>query len=413
MGGDERAASSAEPPSVGGNKPQHGGLHRLMKALFELTPWGLRRRITLLTGSQQRSDARVDLVERRLDALEEALRVVQSELAELRDKRFVAAEVRLDEADSAIGSLTHETTRLRDLVVPAAVGRADALLERLAAELEELGSLVERMMRREPLPVPGTGVADSKRLSSALAEVQPALLEAFRGTEAEISHRLDHYLGALRRSAPVLDLGCGRGELLLLLREAGVASTGVEGDPAVAQSARRRGLDILGGDILEVLRTLPDESRGAVTAIHVFEHLEPATLLEVLAEVRRVLRAGGLVIGESPNPHSLRVGASLYWVDPTHRRPLMPETLELYLKSSGFEVERRELLHPFPAEQCFADPLADAGPEGTAGVAALAERLDRLGRRLDELINGPRDFAVWARKPESVESLENHEKPTA
>jgi O-antigen chain-terminating methyltransferase len=393
MNGDDRVASSADPSRDGGDEQKHGGLHRLMKALFELTPWSLRRRT-------ERQGEALGRAEARLDALEDGLRQAQSELAEVRDQRLAPAESRLDAAEGSLTSVTREATRLRDEVIPAMVGRADVLLERLFSEIEELGSLVERMLRKEPLPVPGKSNLDEAKLSLALADVQPALLEVFRGPSAEIRHRLDHYLEALRKAPPVLDLGCGRGELLLLLREAGVEAAGIEGDAAVADAARRRGLDVLEGDVLSVLETLPDASRSAVTAIHLFEHLEAVILIAVLAEVRRVLRPGGLLIVESPNPHSLRVGASLYWVDPTHRRPLMPETLELYLKTGGFEVDRRELLHPFPADQLFTDNADEVVLVEDEALAALAARIDRLHRRLDELVNGPRDFVVWARRPE-------------
>lgn len=396
MSGDDRVAPSADPSNDGGAE-KSGGLHRAMKALFELTPWGLRRRITK---HQRESNARLGRLEARLDSVENALRVTQSELGELRDQRVAPAEIRLDTAEGTLASVTDETTRLRDEVVPAMVGRSDVLIERLAFELDELGSIVERMLRDEPLPAAGEGRIDEAKLASALAEVQPALLEAFRGPEAEIHHRLDHYLDALSVAAPVLDLGCGRGELLLMLREAGIEATGIEGDGAVAETARRRGLDVVEGDVLSVLETLPDASRGAVTAIHLFEHLGPTTLLAVIAEIRRVLRPGGKLIIESPNPHSLRVGAALYWVDPTHRRPLMPETLELYLKTAGFEVDERELLHPFPADQLLAETDGRDLPVGDSEVAAVAARLDRLARRLDEFVNGPRDFVVWAGKPE-------------
>jgi len=393
MSGDDRVASSAEPSHDGGTQKEHGGLHRLMKALFELTPWGLRRGLA-------RVQIHIDSVEHRLDTVEGGLRQSQTELAELRDQRVANTEIRLDAAEAGVSSVTGEAARLRDTVIPAMVGRSDVLLERLAGEIEELGSLVERMLRKEPLPTSGDSAVDEAKLASALADVQPALLEAFRGPEAEIRHRLDHYLEALSATPPVLDLGCGRGELLLLLREAGVEATGIEGDGAVAESARRRGIDVVEGDVLSVLETLPDASRGAVTAIHLFEHLESETLIAVLAEIRRVLRPGGALVVESPNPHSLRVGAALYWVDPTHRRPLMPETLELYLKTGGFEVDKRELLHPFPAEQLFVDSGAEDRSDGDSELAAVAARLDRLARRLDELVNGSRDFVVWARKPE-------------
>ena len=89
------------------------------------------------------------------------------------------------------------------------------------------------------------------------------------------------------------------------------------------------------------------------------------------------------------------MGASLFWIDPTHVRPLLPETLELFLVAGGFSIERTELLHPFPAEQLFSSLVGDAEVADPATTAVL----DRLGRRLDELVHGSRDVAVWARNP--------------
>jgi O-antigen chain-terminating methyltransferase len=194
----------------------------------------------------------------------------------------------------------------------------------------------------------------------------------------------------------VLDLGCGRGELLLLLRETGVAASGVEGDPALAAAAGRRGLEVRCGDVLEVVRSLPDGSRGAVTALHLLEHLPPATLLALLAELRRVLRPGGLLVAECPNPGTLRVGANEFWRDPTHLRPLPSETLALFLRASGFEVDGLELLHPFPVEQQLSS--ATVGGDD-AGDGPLARRLQLLEARLDDLLNGPRDYVLRARRP--------------
>jgi O-antigen chain-terminating methyltransferase len=193
----------------------------------------------------------------------------------------------------------------------------------------------------------------------------------------------------------VLDLGCGRGELLLALREAGVEAHGVEADAALAQAARRRGLDVELGGVLEAVRGQPEGRWGAVTAIHLFEHLTPGVLLELLAEVRRVLRPGGVLIVECPNPHTLRVGASLYWQDPTHARPLLPETLKLFLGASGLRVRSTELLHPFPDEQLLAGVLGDTSPLSSTG-GGLQERLEAVVDRLDDLLNGPRDFSMVA-----------------
>lgn len=339
-------------------------------------------------------------VEDRLDAIEGVLRTIQKELEETRDLRLQSVEKRADSIENALRNLSQDIGRMRDEVVPASVERSNALLDRLSEELEEVASLTERSLRREPLPVSGEATGDEGKLAQALADVQPILLESFRGGEDEIRHRLDAYLPDLKAASPVLDLGSGRGELLLMLREAGVEAAGIEGDAALSKAARRRGLAIIEGDVLEALRGQDPESRGAITAIHFFEHLSPPALAAVLAEIRRVLQPNGLLIAECPNPHTLRVGAALYWQDPTHQRPLLPETLELMLRASGFALERRELLHPFPPDQRLADDEGGTGAVTDPEISMLAERVDRLRDRLDEILNGPRDFAVWARKPQ-------------
>jgi SAM-dependent methyltransferase len=421
----------------GPNRPDSDTLQglrpRWAKTLVRLFPWALKRDadrlraeiaslhsefeavVARLADTAPRFDAvehQVSHAERRLEAaderfqtissererIEEEIRKVQGELEELREGRTRRLESRMDEAERKTGAASDEVERLRDRVVPAVVERGNVLVERLSDEIEEVASLVERMLLGEPLPVAAPD--PERRLSGALAEIQPRLLAEFRGTEEEIRHRLDHYLPTLRDSAPVLDIGSGRGELLLMLREAGVEASGVEADAALAQGARRRGLEVTEGDALETLRAQPDEAWGAVTAIHFLEHLDLDRQHEFLAEARRVLRPGGLLIAECPNPHCLRVGAALYWQDPTHRRPLLPESLKLYLEAGGYEVVELEYLHPFPSEQLLASDeisVIDLPSE----LTPLAERIDRLAVRLDDLLNGPRDFAITAARPSS------------
>ncbi len=385
MSGDDHAAPS-DPPPQGGQ--QEGLLRRWGRVLYSLTPWGVQHRF-----ERFRADFE--------DHYDGAIRTLQDELAEVRDQRLGPAEKRIDAVERALGAVSDETGRLRDEVFPASVARSDALLDRLAEELEETASLLERSLQGEPIPIAGVSLIDEGRLADALNVVQPLLLESFRGSDEEIRHRLDRYLPDLRTAAPVLDLGCGRGELLLLLREAGVEATGIDGDAALVQAATRRGLKVIHGDVLEVLRAQESDSQGAVTAIHFFEHLAPATLAAVLAEVRRVLRPGGLVIAECPNPHTLRVGAAFFWQDPTHSRPLLPETLELFFRAAGLTPMRRELLHPFPDDQLLADDEGGTQALTDPDMTTLAERVDRLRSRLDEILNGPRDFAVWAENPET------------
>jgi O-antigen chain-terminating methyltransferase len=375
------------------------------RALYRLTPWSLRRAIDeqseAVRGLGLRLedvDAHLATLDRRFDGAEEAIRGLQVELERLRDQRLAEADHRFDRLEASLAELRDTVVRVRDVLIPAVVDRGNLLVDRLARELDEVASLVERILRAEPLPVLATG-REARELSAALADVQPRLIEAFRGGEDEIRGRMDGYLPALQSAAPVLDLGCGRGELLVMLREAGVEAAGVESDFALVQAALRRGLEVAQGDALESLRSRPAESLGAITAIHLLEHLEPGLALELIAEARRVLRPGGTLLVECPNPHTIRVGASDYWIDPTHRRPLPPETLELFAITSGLEVERIDFLRPYPDEQRLASGAATSAAEAADEVAALAERVERLAGRLDDVLNGPRDYVLVARKP--------------
>jgi SAM-dependent methyltransferase len=381
-----------------------------MRALVALTPWELRRDLRRLEAAvgdhllavETRLDVLEQSVGQRLDRIEEIQRVLQSELQEIGGERLRRVDDRLDGLETGLAGVGDDVARLRDRVLPAVVGRSDAIFDRLAEEVDEVGGLLERVLRHEPLPAPAVTLQDDVGVAE-LARVQPLLVDAFRGSEEEVRGRLDHWLPDLAAFPPVLDLGCGRGELLLLLRDAGVAASGVEGDPALAQAARRRGLEIEEGDVLDMLRRRSPGSCGAVTAFHLFEHLPAGKLLEVLAEVRRVLRPGGRLLVESPNPHTLRVGASLYWIDPTHQRPLLSETLELFVRTSGLVVERIETLHPFPDDQRVGAGCDRAPVEAPGAVGVLARRMTTIEGRLDEWLSGPRDFAMVAIRPEDGE----------
>ncbi len=341
-------------------------------------------------------DLRLPEAERRLDGAEEALRRLQQELEALRDGRVSALEGRMDAAEGAARVVAATVEEVRDERLPAAVRRADLLVDRLARRIEELGSLVERCLAREPLPVPAAS-PDENRIAEALAELGPRLLHELRGSEEEIGHRMEAYLPLLAGREPVLDLGCGRGELLDLLRERGMEATGIEADPALAAAARRRGLRVVEGEVLEVLLRLGDGSVGAVAAIHLLEHLPLHELLRVLAEVRRVLRPGGVFLAECPNPASLRVGAHEFWLDPTHVRPLPARLLELLVTGSGFEVIDRRFLRPFPEDQRLPE-VAPPGGDAVPGLGELAAAVEAVQRRLDDLINGPRDYLLVARR---------------
>jgi SAM-dependent methyltransferase len=218
--------------------------------------------------------------------------------------------------------------------------------------------------------------------------------DRFRGPTAEVTAKLTGYLPDVRRlvgasagagaaGTGVVDVGSGRGEWLALLRDAGVAASGVDANPAFVEAARERGLDLVHGDAVAHLQALPPDSVDLVTAFHLIEHLDVEKLLALLEAARRALRPGGCVLLETPNPGNLRMAACDFYNDPTHRSPLPTALTEYLVSASGFgEVEVRPL-NP------SRSPFEHAGP----GAGQQVEQLVAL------TLYGPQDYAVLGYKP--------------
>lgn len=185
-----------------------------------------------------------------------------------------------------------------------------------------------------------------------------AFEESFRGSLELIRARAEPYLEIIAgdrpdaRKAPVLDLGCGRGDWLELLKEHGFDAIGIDSNSAFLNVCRQRGLKVMEGDVLELIRRLPDASISAVTGMHIAEHLPFTVLIELLDECLRVLVPGGVLALETPNPENLQVAALYFYNDPTHRNPLPPQTLSWLVEARGFsevEIKRWTIARDLPA----------------------------------------------------------------
>jgi SAM-dependent methyltransferase len=206
----------------------------------------------------------------------------------------------------------------------------------------------------------------------------------FRGSSQVIRERLQVYLPYLDASpvsvqAPLLDLGCGRGDWLALLRDVGYPARGVDTNPAALAQARQQGLEVEQADVIDCLNAQPPSSLGAVSALHLVEHLPFEHLLRLLDAALRALVPDGLLIIETPNPENLSVGACHFHTDPTHHHPLVPAVLEFTVAHRGFAGSRILRLNPDLPEHCLP---------GT----------DALTMRLNATLHGPRDYAVVACK---------------
>ena len=259
--------------------------------------------------------------------------------------------------------------------------RADVERGEDARLLREVDERVHRLERRRPQSVPAPAAQPGPP-----AQPAPPLADYFafetRMRPADVVREHQRaYVEDLRDHAPVLDVGCGRGELLALLRDAGVEARGIDTDPDMVDYARGEGLDVEQADALGYLEQLDDDALGAVFAGQVVEHLPPNALVRFLELARAKLSPGGLFVAETINPLS-PIAIRHYFADLTHAQPLVPETLELLARQAGFErVETRYLNEPERKLQAPADD-----PILAANVA-----------RLNEVVFAPLDYAILAR----------------
>lgn len=159
--------------------------------------------------------------------------------------------------------------------------------------------------------------------------------------DAILTRLESRYSTVLERTESVgksaLDLGCGRGEAVAFFGAHGFQSTGVDGNTFSLKNAEDRGLNVVRGDLFAHLTSLPADSQAVVSAFHVIEHLPFERLLELIDEAWRVLRLGGVLLLETPNARNLLVTGGDFYRDPTHIRPIFPDTLDFLLNGSGFE----------------------------------------------------------------------------
>ncbi|WP_422845473.1 methyltransferase domain-containing protein [Acidovorax sp. M2(2025)] len=188
-----------------------------------------------------------------------------------------------------------------------------------------------------------------------------AFEDRYRGSRELIRGRLEAYrpfitpLLALHQPATAIDLGCGRGEWLELLRDAGFQAHGVDMDAGMLASCTERGLSVSLEDAPTYLRKLDEASQSIVSAFHFVEHIPFEVLRTLVAEALRVLKPGGLLILETPNPENLVVGAHSFYLDPTHHRPIPPLLLSFLVDHLGFGRVQVQRLQEAPELHKGAD----------------------------------------------------------
>jgi O-antigen chain-terminating methyltransferase len=209
--------------------------------------------------------------------------------------------------------------------------------ERIRTEYERLIHIELRLLRQRAAPVPSSGVISSEPPSESHApKVDYArLAERFRGSEEYVKTSQKFYVPNFTGCQEVLDIGCGRGEFLELMREAGTPAHGIDVDPESVALCVSKGLRAEVADAFAHVEKLADSSLDGIFSAQVVEHLEPYRIPELIRLAARKLARRGVIVIETPNPECLAIFATHFYLDPTHTRPIPSSLLAFYMEEYG------------------------------------------------------------------------------
>jgi 2-polyprenyl-3-methyl-5-hydroxy-6-metoxy-1,4-benzoquinol methylase len=168
--------------------------------------------------------------------------------------------------------------------------------------------------------------------------------ERFRGGEDYVRRNVEFYEPYFAGRENVLDIGCGRGEFLEMMRQIGVPAQGIDlSDESVAQ-CREKGLQAEAANLFPWLTAAGEQAYDGIFSSQVVEHLDPQALPGMIRLCASRLRRGGLLALETPNPECLAIFATHFYLDPTHTRPIPHPLLAFYMEEAGLgSIEVHEL----------------------------------------------------------------------
>ncbi len=350
--------------------------------------------------------AEIDLLHS-LRSLEERARARESAHLEMHQNYLEALKTSTEEIQSTVNTSLEEMKNTLDTSMEQIQKQFWSDLAKLKSEQERLIHTELKLIRQrasaspeallEAAPQAPPPIAKPAGSVSSLASAQSAASpgpaafdyvnfeERFRGSETTIRERQLFYAPYFKNCRRVVDLGCGRGEFLELLKENGVTGVGVDLNPDAINACRAKSIEAHQSDIFAFLSNQPDESFDGIFCAHVVEHLTPESLPHLVNLAAQKLKPRGLLAIETPNPGCLAIFAGDFYLDPTHQKPVPGQQLDFYLQEAGFtEIETHEL-----------NPAAEVFPE----IAAM-DQLEALSGFRNRFFGGL-DYAIIGRKMSS------------
>jgi SAM-dependent methyltransferase len=357
----------------------------------------LNRNIAVGAEAHHASLQTIDWIGGAVDRCEGAKDEIQRHLEAL-----LARERRNDTAVAALAAQHDELRAAVSVVQQAAHGLRRALEEPSVNPKPQIPSPNSQM---DPGSQTDPGQAPASQFDDLDSHKYVGFEDQFRGSPEEIRRRVEEYLPIFARigdqgsgigNGDVLDVGCGRGEFLELLREHGVAARGIDVNPAMVEVCRGKGLAAETGDALAYLRGLDDGSLGGLFAAQVVEHLEPRYLVRLLDAAFDKLRPGAPIVLETINPACWFAFFESYIRDLTHVRPVHPDTLKYLLIATGFQHVEIKYRAPYPETEKLQKLAAGSGPP--PALADLVDTLNANVEKINQLLFTYLDYAAIGKR---------------
>ena len=378
---------------VKGRKLVHGEVHRYIDPMISSQTEFNASTVRIITLVSQRCEE----LNKRQQELETAVSSLKQEVKEnvdsharelfaLESQRSADLNQHQQELKTAVSSLKQEVKENIDARVRELFTQMDEDIHARAWLTHVLEDRIQNELLQKSVPSASTS---KENMNYFLFE------ERFRGSREDIKKRQLAFLPYFEKCSRVLDIGCGRGEFLEILKNHDIGGIGVDSDPDMRAYCRSRQLEVEHSDAIAYLETLEEKSLDGIFIDQVVEHLEPDYLIRLLALCYQKMKFGYYIVIETVNPLSF-VSFVNFYIDMTHKRPVHPETLQYLLSAAGFRECEKKFFSPVSDE----DRLKQIG--GTSDMNETERKnIDVYNHNvvmLNTVLFGAQDYAVVGKK---------------